>query len=174
MNERHFRREILEGLIADRPDDIDARLALASFYLDDGNPENALPLLYSILEMDPGNAEAYLVLGLCWGISLLDNIPPAEIWGLEIDEEEMLDKAVDYLEKAIELDPEMTAGYNALGRLLVIRGQEDEAKEMFKQSLNIDQAQHDVLEDLREITGRPVWELLDKETDMGDREFDDE
>lgn len=170
MSDSISRRKALEQTVLENPDDIDTRLTLGSFFMEDGSPAEAIPLFNSILEKDPENAEAYLGLGLCWGMSLLENLPPAEIWGKEIDEELMLEKALDFLERSIELDPEMTAGYNALGRLFVVRGQEDEAIEIFKQSLLIDPAQLDVLEDLREITGRPVWELLDKETDMGEFE----
>jgi Tfp pilus assembly protein PilF len=170
MTESGARRKLLEESVTHEPDNIDARLSLGSFLMEDGNPGRALQIFRSILEMDPGNAEAYLGLGLCWGMALLENIPVTELWGSEIDEEEMLEKATRYIERSVELDPEKTTGYNALGRLYVISGQEDEAIEMFRQSLQIDPAQLDVLEELQEITGSPVWELLDKETYMGEYE----
>jgi tetratricopeptide (TPR) repeat protein len=149
---------------------VDSLLSAGYTLVLDGNPSGAIGVFSSILESDPGNAEAYLGLGLCWGRPLLENIPVREYWGSEMDEEEMLDKAMYYLERSVELDPEKTSGYNALGRLCVVRGQDDEAIEMFRQSLLIDPAQLDVLEELHEVTGQPVWELLDKETDMGEFE----
>lgn len=162
-------------LVEETPDtcesgSIDSKLSRGNTLVVDGNPSGAITVFSSILESDPGNAEAYLGLGLCWGRPLLENIPVLEYWGREIDEEEMLEKAMDYLERSVELDPEKTAGYNALARLYVIRSQEEEAIEMFRQSLLIDPAQLDVLEELKEVTGQPVWELLDKETDMGEFE----
>ncbi len=170
MTDRHAGKKLLEESVPPEPDSIDARLSLGTSFMEDGSPGKALSVFSSILESDPGNAEAYLGLGLCWGRSLLENIPILELWGHEIDEEVMLEKAMNYLERSVELDPEKTIGYNAIGRLLVIRGQDDEAIEMFRQSLLIDPAQLDVLEELQEVTGQPVWELLDKETDMGEFE----
>ncbi len=41
---------------------------------------------------------------------------------------------------------------------------------MFKQSLLLDQAQHDVLEELQKLTGTPVWQLLEKDVYMGEFE----
>jgi tetratricopeptide (TPR) repeat protein len=165
-------RELLEKTetACDDPDSVDARLSRGNAMVVDGNPAEAISVFSSILEADPDNAEAYLGLGLCWGRALLENIPVLEFWGREIDEEEMLERATGYLERSLELDPEKTAGYNALARLLVILGQEEEAIEMFRQSLSIDPAQLDVLEELKEVTGQPVWEILDKETDMGEFE----
>jgi tetratricopeptide (TPR) repeat protein len=165
-------KELLENSAAPdgETDSIDSRLSRGNSFVLDGSPEEAISIFSSILEADPGNAEAYLGLGLCWGRALLENIPVLEFWGHEIDEEEMLERAMNYLERALEIDPEKTVGYNALARLLVIRGQEEEAVEMFRQSLLIDPAQLEVLEELREVTGQPVWEILDKETDMGEFE----
>jgi tetratricopeptide (TPR) repeat protein len=151
-------------------DSVDSRLSAGNALVLDGNPAGAISVFSSILETDPENSEAYLGLGLCWGRTLLENIPVREYWGREMDEEQMLERAMDYLERAVELDPEKTLCYNALARLHVLSGQEEEAVEMFRQSLLIDPAQLDVLEELQEVTGQPVWELLDKDTDMGEFE----
>lgn len=43
---------------------------------------------------------------------------------------------------------------------------------MFQQSLILDQSQHDVLEDLGELTGKPAWQILEKDVYMG--ELDEE
>ncbi|MCC6872010.1 MAG: hypothetical protein IT351_06465, partial [Candidatus Fermentibacter sp.] len=58
----------------------------------------------------------------------------------------------------------------AMARIFVIRGQDEEAVELFSQSLQLDPKQLDVVDELMDITGTPAWELLDKETDMGDEE----
>ncbi len=163
-------RESLEAAVEQSPEDIDARLILADFTRNERNPSEALPLYDAVLELDEDNALAYLGKGLCWAMTLLDNIPAVEIWGREMDEEEMIDKAMGYLEQAAETDPELTEAYNAMGRLMVIAGQEEEAQEMFRQSLQVDPSQLDVLEDMQEITGKPVWKILDKGTWMGEGE----
>jgi len=77
---------------------------------------------------------------------------------------------MEFLEQAAELDPELTEAYNAMGRLFAIIAQDEDAVDMFKQSLQVDATQLDVLEDLREITGKPVWKILDKGTWMGEEE----
>jgi Tfp pilus assembly protein PilF len=172
MTERQALYEQLKKAVADDPEDIDARISLAAMYMEDNNPAAALPHYDEVLNIDPENAEAFLGLGLAWGHAILENIPPADLWGRDHDEEEMLEKAIDFLERAVELDPEVTQALNALGRLYVVQGQEEEAIEMFRQSLILDQSQHDVLEDLGELTGKPAWQILEKDVYMG--ELDEE
>ncbi len=163
-------RIVLQEMVKKDEEDVDARLSLAKIHMDDNNPGSALPLYYEILNVDPENAEAYMGLGLAWGLSILENIPASELYGNEIDEEELLINAIEFLERSIELDPETTTSLNALAKLYVVRSLDDEAIDMFKQSLLIDQAQHDVLEELQKLTGTPVWKLLEKDVYMGDPE----
>ena len=170
MSDLKSERIALEELVSRDMEDIDARLSLAKIHMDDNNPATALQYYYQILNVDPENAEAYMGLGLAWGFSILENIPASELHGDEIDEEEMLINAIEFLERSIELDPETTTSLNALARLYIVRNLDDEAIDMFKQSLLIDQAQHDVLEELQKLTGTPVWKLLEKDVYMGDLE----
>ncbi len=170
MSDQKSTRIDLEIKIANDKDDVDARLSLAQIYMRDNNPDAACPLYYDILNFDPENAEAYMGLGLAWGFSILENIPAVELHGEDVDEEELLIKAIEFLERSIELDPETTTSLNALARLYIVRSLEDEAIDMFKQSLLIDQAQHGVLEELQKLTGTPVWKLLEKDVYMGDIE----
>ena len=163
-------RETLEKAIENDPYDIDARLSLAEIIRKDRSPEEALELYETVLNMDSDNPLAYLGKGLCWAMSLIDNIPTKEIWDRELDEQEMVDRAMEFLEQAAELDPELTEAYNTMGRLFAIIAQEEDAVDMFKQSLQVDATQLDVLEDLKEITGKPVWKILDKGTWMGEEE----
>jgi Tfp pilus assembly protein PilF len=168
MTERRALYDRLAKAVDADPEDIDARISLAGMYMEDNNPSEALPHYDQVLMLDPENAEAFLGLGLAWGHAILENIPPADLWGTEQDEEEMLELAIEYLEKAVELDPEVTQALNALGRLYMVQGQEEEAIEMFRQSLILDQSQHDVLEDLGELTGKPAWQILEKDVYMGE------
>jgi len=163
-------RELLEDAVKLEPDNIDARLALADYVRSERSPAEALLLYDEVLGLDPDNPFAYLGKGICWAISLIDNIPAREIWEGEIDEEEMLENAMEYLEQAAELDPELTEAYNVMGRLFAITAQDEDAVEMFRQSLQVDPSQLDVVEDLQEITGKPVWNILDKGTWMGEEE----
>ena len=163
-------RETLEEIIKGNPDDIDARLNLAEIFRNERSPEEALNIYDSVIDLDPDNPLAYLGKGQCWAMSLLDNIPTKEIWEMELDEQEMIDKAMEFLEQAAELDPELTEAYNTMGRLFAIIAQEEDAVDMFKTSLQVDATQLDVLEDLKEITGKPVWKILDKGTWMGEEE----
>ncbi|PIE52939.1 hypothetical protein CSA37_04660 [Candidatus Fermentibacteria bacterium] len=166
---KSVRRDLEKAIKAD-PEDIDARLGLAKIYMDDKDPITAIPHYTEILNIDPEHAEAYMGLGLAWGLSILENIPATELYGDSVDEEELLLNAIQYLERSIELDPEISQSLNALARLYVIQGLEDEAIDMFRQSLLLDQAQHDVLEELQKLTGTPVWQLLEKDIYMGEPE----
>lgn len=160
----------LQRAVADDPGDIESRLLLARRYMEDHAPGKAINLLEQVTHLDQNHAEAWLRMGLCWGMAILENLPPVELWGEEKDEEVMVENALHALEKAIEFDPEMTGAYNAMARIFVIRGQDEEAVELFSQSLQLDPTQLDVVDELKDITGTPAWELLDKETDMGDED----
>jgi len=168
--EQQLSRKDLQDAVAGDPSNIESRLVLARLYMEDHSPKKALRLLEQVTLVDPRNAEAWLRIGLTWGMSMLENLPSAEIWGEEKDEELMVENAIHALEKALEYDPELVAAYNAMARIFVIRGQEEDALELFAQSLQIDPSQLDVVDELQVITGSPAWELLDKETDMGDEE----
>jgi len=170
MSDQKSARIDLERKVKNDPEDIDARLSLAKIQMEDKDPTTAIPLYTEILNIDPENAEAYMGLGLAWGMSILENIPAAELHGDDVDEEELLNNSIQFLERSIELDPENTNSLNALARLYIVQSLEEEAIDMFKQSLLIDQAQHEVLEELQKLTGTPVWQLLEKDVYMGDFE----
>ena len=170
MSDLKSARIDLELKVKNDPEDIDARLSLAKIEMEDKDPTTAIPLYTDILNIDPENAEAYMGLGLAWGMSILENIPAIELHGDDVDEEELLNNAILFLERSIELDPENTSSLNALARLYIVQSLEEEAVDMFKQSLLLDQAQHDVLEELQKLTGTPVWQLLEKDVYMGEFE----
>lgn len=170
MSDLKYLRIDLERKIRKDPEDTDARISLAAVLMEEKDPAAAIPLYTDILNIDPENAEAYMGLGLAWGLSILENIPAAELHGNDVDEEELLLNAIQFLERSIEIDPENTTSLNALARLYIVQGLEEEAVEIFKQSLLIDQAQHEVLDDLEKLTGTPVWQLLEKDVFMGDFE----
>ncbi len=163
-------KETLEEAISEHPADIDARMALAELIRNERSPAEALQLYDSVLQLDTDNPLAYLGKGLCWAMALIDNLPAGDIWDIEIDEEDMVENAMEYLEQAAELDPELTEAYNVMGRLLAITSQDEEAVDMFRQSLQVDPTQLEVVEDLRELTGKPAWKILDKGTWMGEEE----
>jgi Tfp pilus assembly protein PilF len=52
--------------VALRPDMVEARVELASFYLEAGNATDALPLLEGALRFDPGHVVANLMVGDCY------------------------------------------------------------------------------------------------------------
>lgn len=161
-------KEDLVRAVDKNPDDVDALIALADYVRRERNPADAIEIYNRVLALDLENALAFLGKGLCWGMALLETIPPASIWDREYDEEEMFENALEFLEQASELDPELTEVLNAIARLYIIIDREDEAIEMFKQSLVIDQTQLDVLEYLSDLKKVPIWKLLDKGTWMGE------
>ncbi len=163
-------KEELLAAVDENPDNVDALLALADYIRKARSPAEALPLYDKILYLDSENVFAFLGKGLCWGMALLESIPPLSIWDIEYDEEEMFENALEFLEQASELDPELTEALNAIARLYMVIAREDEAVEMFTQSLLIDSTQIDVLEDLSDLKKVPIWKLLDKGTWMGEGE----
>ncbi|MBN1434507.1 tetratricopeptide repeat protein [Candidatus Fermentibacterales bacterium] len=167
-------REQLIDEVARDPSNPDKKLALARKYIEEHAPARALPLIEETLSLDEDNPHAFLALGLCWGLAIMKEMPIREIWGREMDEEIMVERAIDAFERALEIDPELVLAYNSLARIYTVRGQDEEAEEMLNQSLNVDQGQIDVLEALQELTGKHMWEIQGRETDMGDEDEEEQ
>lgn len=70
-----------------RPDIVDARIALAEYYLDAGNANDALPLLEGALKYDANRVTAHLALGDCYRLML--RVPEAKAqfdWVMQHDQ----------------------------------------------------------------------------------------
>ncbi|MBI2166704.1 MAG: tetratricopeptide repeat protein [Candidatus Omnitrophica bacterium] len=109
----------LEDLLKKDPADVKARQVLANVYFSSNEIKKAEKAYLEVLKMEP-NAEAYNNLGVVYL------------------KEENAEKAVESLQKAVELDPNFTRAYFNLGELSLISGKFPMALAFFKKAETID------------------------------------
>ncbi len=91
----------------------------ASALLQARRPNKAIAECEISIELDPGKAEAYLLLGQIYRSQLNDGQP------------EILDKAIDSFEKGLAIEASNIEGLFYLGRLYVFRGRNEDAVEVY-------------------------------------------
>lgn len=94
--------EEMEAVVADNPDVIGMRLALAGRYFDAGEFDKALPHYLTVLEQDPDQPEALANIG--WMTYLSDRPDVAE----------------QYVERALAVDPDYVQAYWFLGNIRLV------------------------------------------------------
>jgi hypothetical protein len=96
----------------DRDEDYQQRESSATRLWDDGHREEAVHELEAALELNPGSAQGWLILGKMYGALSTDgNVAP------EAEVDPFLQKAVAALKEAIALDPHCTDAYRVLAEL---------------------------------------------------------
>jgi tetratricopeptide (TPR) repeat protein len=111
----------------------------------------AVTLLKQIDPMAPMAPEIHLNLGLLYGKCLLDDLAINEYWEDHTDEEILFEYALTHFKKALDIDPELTMALNNMARICAVKGHTDEAREYYRQSLEIDPDQVKVLDDLETL-----------------------
>jgi tetratricopeptide (TPR) repeat protein len=114
-----------------------------AIYLEQGQPDLAIPLFQEAIEVDQQNATAYHNLGMAY--YLQDNLEQAiEQFQMAIDRDSAYasphfglgrlyddqgrtEEALTELQRALELDPGMSEAYNEVGYILIRQGKYNEA-----------------------------------------------
>ena len=140
--------EELEKRLDSEPENVEVMVELASLYGEENEIRRAVDLLERTLGIDPENAIAHYNLGVCYLKVLKSDLEISEIWEDKSDDEEFFELAIIAFQRTLELDPDFVEAYNNLGTLYALRGWNDEAKEQWKRSLEIDPNQPEVREDV--------------------------
>ena len=107
-------RKYYEEVIAENPDNLDARTNLGMIIVGTDNPMQGIGMLREVLEKDPTNYAALYNMGV---LSLQSN---------------QVSKAVERFEKLVENYPESTEGRFYLGLSYLKSGEKQKAKEQFE------------------------------------------
>jgi len=134
-----------EEALAKRPDDTDLLFNLGRLYFMKDEYEKAIEYFKKVLVNNPDDFESNLNTGNAY-LSLAQNvlkkerelsteeltkIPPEKIKAKKKQETDYYNKAIPYLEKAVELKPDDPAVWNNLGVAYVNVGMEEKGKEAF-------------------------------------------
>lgn len=140
--------EDLERVLESDPENVDILIELASLYGEEDEVRKAAELLEQAIAIDPENATAHYDLGVCYLKVVIDDVGISQIWEDQADEEEFFELATVAFQRALEIDPEFYEAHNNLGTIYALRGWNDQAKEHWEQSLELNPDQPDVREDL--------------------------
>ncbi len=139
--------------VALAPDLPAAQLAAGRFELASASPEQAIGYLQRAIELDPLDLDAYLYLAQAYEdlgeqeaaeatIARATRTAP-EDWRTFYDqgrffyERHQLERAAGYFRRVVELLPEGSIGYTALGGTLFYLGERDEARQMLEKAVAI-------------------------------------
>lgn len=132
--------------------------------IENKDTENAMPLIYGMLEDDPNDPAALFSLGyiyieadknpfayMCFKRASVSEPKRPAIWnnlGRACMEMDRYDEALTYFLKAVELDPNYALGYTSVASCLLSMGRYDEAIRYDQESLEIEPENKKALIDL--------------------------
>ena len=140
--------EELEKVLESDPENVDILIELASLYGEEDELRKASELLEQAIAIDPESAAAHYDLGVCYLKVVIEDVSFSQMWEDRADEEEFFELATVAFQRALEIDPDLYEAHNNLGTLYALRGWNDQAKEHWEESLQINPDQPDVREEL--------------------------
>lgn len=153
--ERNFEQAValVEEIIKDDPDVIDAYFTLGNLYFKEGKFEEALESFFKALERKPDDAftainiaNSYISMGDFneaekFLLSIIDALPPDSqihfILGNVNNFQKEYDEALKNYKKCLELNPSSASAYNAIGGIYVIQGNLDEAENFLEKAMDL-------------------------------------
>ncbi|HID94355.1 MAG TPA: tetratricopeptide repeat protein [bacterium (Candidatus Stahlbacteria)] len=129
LNQRDSVIASYKKIIELAPQNINARVDLARYYMDEQNYRAAIPVLQKIVELDSTNSDAFYLLGVCYSFEAKDTTEDVK--------NEYYAKALAYFDKATTIDPQNEDAYFNWGTLLYKQRRYEEAIEPFKKAVEI-------------------------------------
>ncbi len=141
---------IVEKIITEDPDVIDAYFTLGNLYFKEKDFEKALEYFFQVLSRQPSNtftvnniANSYILMDELdeaekFLLSIIDALPPDSQINLilgNINNAQMeYDKALAYYNKCMEINPASASAYNAIGGIYVVQKNLDKAEEYLREA----------------------------------------
>lgn len=150
--DRKFEAAVLmiEKIITEDPDVIDAYFAMGNLYFKEKNFEKALEYFFQVLSRQPNDtftvsniANSYIMMDELdeaekFLLSIIDALPPDSqinlIMGNINNAQREYDTALAYYKKCIELNPASASAYNAIGGIYVVQKNLDKAEEFLREA----------------------------------------
>ena len=141
----------LEKVLELDPENVEVMVELASLYGEEGEIRKALDLLDQALAIDPEHAAAHYNVGVCYLMVLINELDASEIWEEKTDDEECFELATIAFQRALEIEPDLYEAHNNLGTLYALRNEDDQAREHWELSLQLNPDQPDIQDDLASL-----------------------
>lgn len=146
--------EELTDFLRDNPDDRDALVEMGIVFAEMEDYKKAKEIFEKAVALYPDDPVIYYDLGFLYKMMLLKDIEHLEYWEDAADEQVLMEEAIYFFQKALEINPDYINALNNLGALYAIRNDYDEAIALWKRSLEIDDSQ--------ELVKKDIEALLDK------------
>ena len=113
----------------------------------------AIAALERAAELDDARVDAHYNLAVLYGLLAMSDLKAEEYFEDHVDEEILLQNAIDEYQRVLELDDTHIAAHNNLGTIYALHGERDLAVHELELSLALDPDQPDIREQLDELQG---------------------
>lgn len=141
----------LANVLKANPEDRDALVELGIVYAENEEYQKAKELFEKASKLYPDDPVIYYDLGFLYKMLLLKDTEHLELWEDVSDEQVLMDDAIYYFQKALEINPDYINALNNLASLYAIRNDYDDAITLWKRSLELDDSQELVRNDIQAI-----------------------
>jgi tetratricopeptide (TPR) repeat protein len=144
---------LIQGIIQEDPEVIDAYFTMGNLYFKQRDFQNALDSFFQALERRPNDAfTAINIINSYLGLrdleeaerfvmGIIDTVPPdSQLYysvGNIMSLQEKYDEAIVYYEKCMKLNPTSASAYSAMGGVLVKQGKLDEGESYLQRALEV-------------------------------------
>jgi len=113
----------------------------------------AVAALEQAAELDPGRTDAHYNLAVVYGLLAMSDLAVEELFDDHVDEEILLQNAIEEYQTVLEIEPGHVAAHNNLATIFALHGERDLAIAELQLSLELDPDQPEIREQLDELQG---------------------
>jgi tetratricopeptide (TPR) repeat protein len=135
------------------PTSYDDLLTRSIAVADNKEYQEAIRLLQDAIERDPERADAHYNLGVVYGLLAMGDLDHETYFEDHVDEEMLLQSAIEEYQLALEAEPGHLAAHNNLATIFALHGERELAVHELETSLALDPDQPEIAEQLRELEG---------------------
>ena len=111
----------------------------------------AIEALQQAIELDDVRVDAHYNLAVVYGLLAMSDLRAEEYFEDHVDEEILLQNAIEEYQRVLELDDAHLAAHNNLGTIYALHGERELALHELELSLTLDPDQPDVREQIDEL-----------------------
>lgn len=113
----------------------------------------AIRLLELAAELDESQPDAFYNLGVVYGLLAMSDLNHEDYFEDHVDEEILLQNAIEYYQRAIEAEPCHVPAHNNLATIFALHGERELALHELEVSLELEPNQPDIRQQLEELQG---------------------
>ena len=117
------------------------------------NFSEAIAALQQAIALDGERTDAHYNLAVVYGLLAMGDLVVEDYFEDHVDEEILLQNAIEEYQRVLEIDDQHIAAHNNLGTIYALHGERELAIHELELSLDIDPEQPDVREQLDELKG---------------------